>query len=79
MSGDLPGDHLSAAKIRSPRGALRAFGERWLEVASFMRRGKPHPTMALGDPDSWPELAPMLQSRAETILGWANDDDVWDQ
>jgi hypothetical protein len=76
--GDLPTDCISAESVRNPRVALRTIGERWLEAAAYMQRGKPHPTMQCGNPASWAELAPLLESRAQTIIDWAKDDELWD-
>jgi hypothetical protein len=56
---------------------MRAIATGWLEVAAFMKRGEPHPTMTIGTPASWPELGPLLEARARLLLRFADDDGVW--
>jgi hypothetical protein len=56
---------------------LRAIAERWLEMAAFMAKRKPHPTIKLGAPDTWRELGPLLRARALLLRQWAEDDAVW--
>lgn len=75
--GDLPTDYVSADSVKDPRAALCCIGERWLEASACLQRGELHPRMSFGEPETWTELAPMLESRARTILEWAADDEVW--
>ena len=75
--GDLPTDYMSAATIKHPRAALRAFAERWLEVSALMSRGEGHPTIKYGPDEMQLELAPMLESRAQTLTEWSDDDSLW--
>lgn len=77
ISGDLPTDYVSAKDVRHPREAMRAIATLWQEASGFMLRGEEHPTFRIGAGDSNEELAPMLASRAETLLGWVDDPDVW--
>lgn len=70
ISGDLPTD-VSAKDARDPRGAVAAISARWLEVAACMERGEPHPQGRIGRPEDWPELAPLLRTRAELLTEWA--------
>jgi len=77
ICGDGPTDYMTAGRVRHPREALRAFADRWAEMASYMRRGEPHPTMELGSPRTWPELGPLLEKRAELLKASADDDSVW--
>ena len=77
ICGDLPTDYISALSVVHPRHALRLIGHRWLEVSSYMLRGEAHPTIVIGSERTWPELGPLLQSRAETLIEWADSDDVW--
>jgi hypothetical protein len=77
IAGDLPTDYVTVASERHPRRGLRDICERWLEVASYMKRGESHPTIRLGDPTSWPKLHPLLESRARALLGWADRDELW--
>jgi hypothetical protein len=75
--GDLPTDYMSADKIRHPRLALKAFADRWVEVAALMARGEKHPTIKYGPDEMQRELAPMLASRAQTLAEWSGDDSLW--
>ena len=79
ISGDLPTDYISAEKTKHPREALRAIGQRWLEVAGYMKSGKHHPTILVGnsDPKNQTELTPLLEKRANLLLKWSNDDSCW--
>lgn len=77
ISGDVPTDYVSAIGVRHPREALRAIAERWLEMAAYMAKGKQHPTMNLGAPDTWAELAPLLKARALLVRRWVQDESVW--
>lgn len=78
ICGDLPTDYVSAAEIKHPREAVRAIAQRWRDASQFMARGEAHPTITIGSPAEWPELAPMLRSRAGILHEWAEDDDLWD-
>ena len=77
VCGDHPTDYISAGGLAAPREVLRAIGERWIEVSSYMLRGRPHPTVTIGRPEDWPNLGDLLSRRARTFLEWANDDSVW--
>jgi len=77
ICGDLPSDYVSADTIKHPRDAMRAISKRWLEVSGYMSRGEKHPTVNIGSPDTWPTLGPLLNSRAETLAKWVNDDSAW--
>jgi hypothetical protein len=77
VCGDHPTDYVSSDGLHGPREVLRAIGERWLEVSSFMLEGRAHPTVTIGRPEDWPSLGGLLNSRAKTFLEWANDDSIW--
>ena len=74
ISGDVPTDYMSSTLGEYPRDALRHFSEIWADVADHMRRGKAHPTMDMGTPDEWPDLAEMLQHRADALAEYASED-----
>ena len=78
IGGDHPTDYISSAQTRHPRGALRAFCAQWNEIAQYMNRGVPHPTIKLGDPSNWDELAKIMETHIRTFEKWAADDEVWD-
>jgi hypothetical protein len=79
ICGDLPTDYVSSARIKHPRTALRAFAKRWRAVANCMRRGRAHPTVQLGARARWPELEPLLRTRARLLARCANDDHAWQE
>lgn len=78
ISGDHPTDYMSARDANNPRDALRGFAQRWHELATYMKAGKPHPSIVMGSPAQWPELAPMLEGRAKVLSEWAADAALWD-
>ena len=79
ICGDLPTDYISSNDAKNPRQVLNAISKRWLEVADYMQQGKSHPSMELGNPKTWPDLAPLLKSRAETLGKWASDNSLWEE
>ena len=79
IAGDVPTDHVLDPQLTSARQAAEVFGSRWREVAGYMSRGEAHPTIEIGSPAQWPALGDLLRRRAETILEWVGDDDLWQQ
>lgn len=79
ISGDLPNDYVSVSKARNPREAMVAIATIWGEAATYMARGEKHPTFIIGNGENDEELAPLLASRSEILLGWANDPEVWEE
>lgn len=77
IAGDVPTDYVSAADAPDARAAMRHFARRWLEVAEAMAKGRPHPDVAIGGPEDWPSLHPLLRSRAELLARFAEDDELW--
>jgi hypothetical protein len=77
ICGDGPTDYVSAKGVKDPRTAVRAFADRWNEVALYMLRAEPHPTIELGSPQTWAELGPLLKNRAELLRSCAADDSAW--
>jgi hypothetical protein len=78
ISGDLPTDYVTCGSERTPRAAVREFGLRWKEFAASMANGQRPDGVGIGDPEDAATLGPLLASRADILLGWANDDSVWD-
>lgn len=78
ISGDVPIDYMSSSDGEDPRDALRHFAAEWEDVASFMRRGESHPTLEMGNPKDWPEMAELLEQRAQALREYADDAEVWD-
>mgnify|MGYP003671552684 FL=1 len=77
IAGDLPTDYASSGEAGTPRSALRTFGVRWKALAAGMRSGRETEGVSIGTPDSWPELAPLLEARADLLLEFAADDSLW--
>src|SRR5215813_1590246 len=77
ISGDMPNDYVSAEEARDPREAVRAIASLWKEAAQYIARGERHPTFSIGSGDQDAELAPMLASRADLLLKWVSDPEVW--
>jgi hypothetical protein len=57
---------------------MRAIANRWLAQATLMKEGKTLPGIQIGRAENQESLAPLLESRASTLLKWANDDTVWE-
>jgi hypothetical protein len=79
ICGDLPTDYISADKIHHPRDAMRAIADRWRNAAELMACGKSPADFMVGSPPEWPNLAPLLASRAMLLLKWVNDSDIWNE
>jgi hypothetical protein len=79
LCGDGPTDYVSSAEVRTPREAVRAIAQRWREACVGLARGEEPPHFQLGSPDSRPQLARLLESRAETLLQWVADDAIWSE
>lgn len=78
IAGDLPTDYVSGADAGDPRAAVRAFAIRWREAADEMRDGREPAGLRIARTvDERRSLAPMLQSRANLLSRWANDDEIW--
>jgi len=77
ICGDLPTDYVSAEKIKHPRDALKAIAARWLSAALSMARGEPSPGFSIGSPADWRALSPQLESRAQLLQGWVDENELW--
>ncbi len=77
ISGDVPTDYIPGSWAATGRDALRRIAERWRRSADLMSRGIAELNTSIGRPENWPELAPMLASRAKTLLKWAGDGTLW--
>jgi Domain of unknown function (DUF4826) len=78
IAGDLPSDYVSAERARNPREAVQAIALLWQEAAEYMSRGQAHPTFRIGSGQRDQELAPLLASRAELLLEWVGDAELWE-
>lgn len=79
ISGDLPNDYVSASQAKNPREAMMAIASLWAKAAQYMARGENHPTFIIGNGESDEELAPLLASRSEILLAWANAPEIWEE
>jgi Domain of unknown function (DUF4826) len=77
VSGDIPTDYIGSAGIGDARQALAAIAARWGAGADRMRAGMEPEGVSFGPRTEWPELAPMLASRAAHLAEWARDDELW--
>ena len=73
ISGDVPTDYMSSSDGEQPQDALRHFSSQWRDVAGYLNRGEEHPTMDLGEPEDWPELAAVLEERAAALEQFAEE------
>jgi hypothetical protein len=78
LCGDLPTDYVSADKIKHPREAILAIASQWLEAVKFMECGEKPPTFSIGSEEVAKVLSPLLQSRASTLIEWANNEAIWE-
>jgi hypothetical protein len=77
ICGDTPTDYVSAAQIKHPREAMRAFSKQWKEVSVCMKERVPHAEITIGILDQVAELAPVIDARAKALSEWAEDDSFW--
>lgn len=74
ISGDLPCDYCSSSDCADPRSALRWIAESWRTNVDLTKPGD----ALIHDSANLPaDLAPLLRSRSQTLLEWANDEAVW--
>lgn len=79
ICGDMPTDYISSEAIKHPREALEAFSKRWAKLSSLMCKGERDPSITIGSPENWQELAPLLKVRAEILDEWSRDASLWDE
>lgn len=77
IAGDVPTDYATCSGDRTPRTAVRDFGDRWLAASEAMFAGREPQDVAFGDRSQWPKLAPLLRGRASFLLEVAADDEEW--
>jgi Domain of unknown function (DUF4826) len=78
ICGDCPTDYVTCTGDRTPRSAVEELAVRWREGAAVMMRGQPPLDWSVGNSGDISELAPLLASRAELLVEWSRDDDLWD-
>ena len=78
LCGDLPTDRLDDEPCGHPRVAMAKIAERWKVYVDNVRNGRPNDEMEIESGDDPDEMLEMLLSRAEVLLEWASDDELWD-
>ena len=76
ISGDLPTDYIHDKSILSVTEAVKYFATRWLEISTYLLKGKQHPQLPIGKTQKAEELKEMgslLQSRAKLFLKWIDE------
>lgn len=73
ISGDLPTDYCSAQDCRHPRLAMKRFAEEWTSAIE-----QTHPGDAtIGETGLSVSLLPLLKTRADLLLKFSADDNLW--
>ena len=81
ICGDLPTDYISSADVRPPqhpRKALRIIAEQWLRNVQAWNEGRDYEGFHIRGSHSHQELAPLLETRANLLIEWADDDSLWE-
>jgi hypothetical protein len=82
ICGDLPTDYISSADVKPPqhpRKAMQVFARSWLELAAAWKDGCQVKNTRIADSSSHEELGPLLESRAQLLMEWAEDDSLWEE
>ena len=77
ISGDLPTDYTGCGPERHPREGLRDIATRWKEAAEKWSENGSVEGWSVGAAEDRPRLVPLLATRAEVLLSYAADDDLW--
>jgi hypothetical protein len=72
ISGDLPTDYCSSARVRTPREAAQHFSETWLDAAR-----DPREDGTLGTTGLPTELRDLLAGPAKLLAEYVEDDEIW--
>jgi len=82
ISGDLPTDYISSADVANsqhPRMAIRAIAERWLKNVNAWNTDEDYSEIKISANLPRAELASLLKPRAELLIKWVDDDEMWDE
>jgi hypothetical protein len=82
ICGDLPTDYISSADVnppQHPRKAMRVFAENWLQMVNAWKDGREVENSRIAGSSSHEELGPLLESRAQLLMEWAEDDSLWEE
>jgi len=77
VSGDVPMDYIGCGPERHPREGLRDIATRWKDAAKTWSENKSVAGWSVGTPAERATLGPLLATRAELLLSYAVDDDLW--
>ena len=80
ISGDLPTDYISSADVsdpQHPRTAIQMIAERWLKQADAWKEDRDFEGIQINSLHTRKELSTMLESRANLIIEWAENDLYW--
>ncbi len=58
---------------------MRAFAQNWPEVVKAWKDGREIENTRIGDSGSHDQLGPLLDARAKLLMGWADDDSLWQE
>jgi hypothetical protein len=73
ISGDVPADYCAAENCRHPRLALKRIAESWNEDIAATRDGD----ATIGQSGLPSSLLPLLKARAQLLLEFSADDELW--
>lgn len=83
ICGDLPTDYISSADVKPPqhpRKAIRVIAERWLKQAKAWMDSRDYEGIRIpGAHSHEKELAPLLATRANLLIEWADNDSLWEE
>ena len=82
ICGDLPTDYISSADVRPPqhpRKALRVIAEQWLKYVKSWNDGRGYENFRIRGDYAPKELAQLLETRADLLIKWADDDSLWEE
>jgi Domain of unknown function (DUF4826) len=82
ICGDLPTDYISASDLsppQHPRKAIRGIAQRWLKIVESWSKGQDYDGIQVSESYSNEALAPLLQSRSELLIEWADNDTLWEE
>lgn len=80
IAGDLPTDYISSSDVdgpQDPRKVMKVFARNWIELITAWKNGSNVENTTIGELGQRDILAPLLQSRAQVLAEWADDDSYW--
>jgi hypothetical protein len=82
ICGDMPTDYISAADVsppQHPRDVMRAFAKNWVALVQAWKQGREIENTQIADPNSKEKLGPLIEARASLLMGWADNDSLWEK